>query len=102
MDDRVLRKALVDLLAGEHAHASVEHALKGLPAADRHRRAPGFPHSAWELLEHVRLAQEDILRYTLDPAWRSPEWPGGYWPAPERAPGPPQWKRSLDAFRADL
>jgi uncharacterized damage-inducible protein DinB len=69
----------------------------------KHRAVPlvGGGHTIWELLEHVRIAQEDILRYTLDPGWESPEWPDGYWPEVEN-PTEKQWTRSLEAFRNDL
>jgi uncharacterized damage-inducible protein DinB len=101
MDDQVIREQLVELLTGEHAHATVESALKGLPAALRGRRAGRGEHSIWQEFEHMRLAQEDILRYALDPRWKSPDWPKGYWP--ERpAPTPAQWSAALKRFRKDM
>jgi uncharacterized damage-inducible protein DinB len=101
MDDQVVREQIVELLTGEHAHLSVESALKGLPAALRGRRPGRGGHSIWEELEHMRLAQEDILRYALDARWKSPEWPKGYWPE-RAAPTPAQWNASLKRFRQDL
>ena len=75
----VLRQELVDLLTKGQAHVTVEQALEKLPRELRGRRpAPEIP-SVFEQLEHMRLAQEDILRYTLDPTWQSPAWPEGYW-----------------------
>jgi hypothetical protein len=59
-------------------------------------------HTVWELLEHLRIAQEDIVRYTLDPGWVSPEWPKGYWPDPAAAVTEEAWKASLDGFFAGL
>lgn len=101
MDDKVVRQALVELLTKGHAHATVDKALDGLPATLRAKRpAPGI-HSVWEELEHMRLAQEDILRYTLDQGWISPEWPKGYWP-PEQAPDEEAWNASIAQFRSDL
>jgi hypothetical protein len=102
MDTTVFRTALVNLLTRDEAHAGTSRSLEGLTVANRHRRAPGLPHSVWELLEHLRLAQEDILRYTLDPSWKSPEWPTGYWPDPDRTPIEAEWKRSVAAWRKDL
>ncbi len=101
MDDTRLRAELTELLRGGNAHASWEQALKGLAPA--HRAAPPAPglHSVWQLLEHVRLAQEDILRYTLDPGWKSPEWPAGYWPMVDQ-PSASQWQDSVAAFQRDL
>ncbi len=95
-----LRKELVELLRGGHAHVGCEKAFAGIPP--EHRTASPGPshHSLWELLEHMRLAQEDILRYALDPRWKSPKWPEGYWPKAQ--PTGAQWKASLAAFHGDL
>jgi hypothetical protein len=101
MDDQVVREQIVELLTGEHAHISVESALKGLPAALRGRSPGRGAHTIWQEFEHMRLAQEDILRYALDPRWKSPEWPKGYWPA-RAAPTPAEWNASLKKFRQDL
>jgi len=95
-----LRKDLVELLRGGAAHVGWEKAFAGIPPRLRVASpAPGH-HTLWELLEHMRLAQEDILRYTQDPGWVSPKWPEGYWP--KRQPTDAQWKASLAAFRRDL
>jgi hypothetical protein len=101
MDEGVVREQIVELLVGEHAHPGVEKALSGLPAALRGKRPGRGAHSVWEDLEHMRLAQEDILRYTLDPGWKSPEFPAGYWPT-LAAPTEAQWRAALKRFRADL
>lgn len=100
MNDQVLRDQLVELLTGEHAHISLDSALKGLPRQLRGRRR-AQSHSIWQLFEHLRLAQEDILRYTFDPAWKSPEFPKGYWPK-RPSPTDAEWKASVKAFRKDL
>lgn len=101
MDDSVLREALAGLLLKGHAHVTVHKALAGLEPSLRGRRPAPGSHSVWEELEHMRLAQQDILRYTLDPAWESPKWPDGYWPArPE--PGEGEWAASVEGFEADL
>lgn len=101
MDERGLREQLVELLTGSHAHASLAQALAGLAPELRGRRpAPGL-HSVYEELEHIRLAQEDILRYTLDPSWKSPDWPQGYWPSRE-APTEAEWKACTTGVAADL
>ena len=101
MNDTRLRLDLIELLRGGSAHVTPEQAFAKLPA--RHRAAPTArgAHTIWELLEHMRLAQEDILRYTLEPAWRSPPWPAGYWPRVKQ-PTPKQWNASLAAFLRDL
>jgi uncharacterized damage-inducible protein DinB len=101
MDDQVVREALVGLLTEGHAHVTVEKALADLPAELRGRRPAEGIHSVWEELEHLRIAQEDILRYTLDQSWESPDWPAGYWPA-EAPASEAAWTESIARFRADL
>jgi uncharacterized damage-inducible protein DinB len=100
MNDTVLRQTLVELLTGENAHATAESALRRTNPKLRGRMPHAGGHSVWELLEHMRLAQEDILRYTLDPKWKSPTWPEGYWP--KAAPSEKAWRASVAAFRRDL
>ncbi len=102
MDDTVVREQLVALLTGEHAHASVLHAIEGLPPGLRGGRPQAAVKSAWEELEHIRIAQEDILRYTLEPGWVSPKWPEGYWPPRAESVGDAQWESSASRFEADL
>jgi uncharacterized damage-inducible protein DinB len=99
--DRVLREQLVELLRGGHAHVSVKRALEGLAPSLRGKRPGGSEHSIYEELEHMRLAQEDILRYTLDSRWESPAWPAGYWPR-RPAPTAAEWKACVAGFEADL
>ena len=102
MKDSVLRKSLVELLRGGQAHATAESALEKLSPKMRHVRPPGGPHSVWEELEHMRIAQEDILRYTFDVAWVSPSWPDGYWPKEGEPLTEARWSASVSAFFADL
>jgi len=65
------------------------------------RRPKGLPYSIWELLEHMRIAQHDILEFVNDPDYRSPPWPEGYWPTAAAPPDENAWRKSLTAFRAD-
>jgi len=102
MDETVIREQLVDLLTKEQAHVGARSAFDGLAPENRVRRPHEGGHSPWELLEHLRLAQEDIVRYTLDPAWASPPWPEGYWPATGTTPDDEQWKGALNGFLAGL
>ena len=102
MDDTIFRRALVDLLTRADAHATARQAVTGVARSVRGRRPAGGSHSPWELLEHMRLAQEDILRYTLDPSWTSPEWPGGYWPAPTEEVDDATWDASVKRFLDEL
>jgi hypothetical protein len=102
VNDSVLREQLVLLLTGEHAHVGAERALAGLePRLRGARPAPGL-HSVFEELEHMRITQQDILRYTLDEGWRSPKFPDGYWPPPDQPVDDARWEASVSGFRSDL
>jgi hypothetical protein len=104
MDESVVRQSLVDLLTKDQAHVGARKALAGVRPEHRHTRPRPEEHSVWEQLEHLRIAQEDILRYTLDvdASWRSPEWPSGYWPAPGATVSEAAWAASLAGFFAGL
>lgn len=102
MDDAVLRRSIVSLLEGGNAHVTMKDALEGIDLESSTVRPEGIGHSAWDLLEHIRLAQEDILRYTLDPGWKSPEWPEGYWPGPSPKMTKKIWNNSVSQFFSDL
>jgi uncharacterized damage-inducible protein DinB len=80
MNDKALRKELIELLKGGQAHATLEEVLNDLKPELCNKRPQEGTRSVYEELEHMRLAQEDIIKYTLDPAWESPEWPDGFWP----------------------
>ena len=97
-----LREHLLDLLKGGGAHLTFDKATAGLPAELRGAKPPGVPHTPWRLLEHLRIAQWDILEFTCDPHHVSPPWPEGYWPASDAPPDDGAWDRSVAAFRADL
>lgn len=102
MNDSILRQNLVDLLRGGQAHTTIEHALDGLKPELRNVRATNGEHSVWEDFEHMRLAQEDILRYTVDASWVSPSFPDGYWPKAHEQVTEEAWAKSVAAFFADL
>ncbi|HXK09746.1 MAG TPA: DinB family protein [Vicinamibacteria bacterium] len=101
MDEKRLRADLVELLKGGSAHLTWDRALQGLAPKLRAASPGAGLHTIWELLEHTRIAQEDILRYTLDPRWKSPEWPSGYWPS-FLDPTDAQWRKSVAGFQRDL
>jgi hypothetical protein len=101
-DDRGLRKHLVELLGGGSAHLDFDKALAGLPSRLRGAKPSGAPHSPWQLVEHLRIAQWDILEFSRNAKHVSPKWPEGYWP-PSEAPASAQaWDKSVRAFHADL
>jgi hypothetical protein len=97
-----LREHLLYLLRGGGAHLDFEAAIAGLPPELRGAKADGVPHTPWRLLEHMRIAQRDILEFCRNPRHQSPHFPEGYWPAGDAPPDPAAWDRSADAFRADL
>lgn len=100
--DSALREQLVQLLRGGHAHTTFDEAIRDFPLDRVGVRPTGAPHSAWELLEHLRIAQKDILEFSRSAEYVSPQWPEGYWPsspAPERES---QWNESVLALRYDL
>jgi len=97
-----LREHLLYLLREGGAHLDFEKAVAGLPAELRGARPPGVPHTPWRLLEHMRIAQWDILEFCRNPRHVSPPFPEGYWPRGDAPPDPGAWDRSVAAFRADL
>jgi len=101
VDEKSLRKQLVELLAGRGAHVEFKAAFSDIPAKLRGIRPNGAPHSLWELLEHMRIAQWDILEFSRDAKHVSPEWPSGYWPKSPAPPSPSQWDKSLKSFARD-
>jgi hypothetical protein len=102
MNDRALREHLDYLLGGGGAHLDFDKAVTGLPPELRGVRGPNTPHTAWRLLEHLRIAQWDILEFSRNSKHVSPDWPAGYWPAGDAPPNPAAWDRSVTAFKADL
>ena len=98
--DQLLREHLLSLLAGKGAHLDFDAAVADLPAALRGVRPPGLPHSPWELLEHLRIAQWDILEFSRNPKHVSPDWPSGYWPADAAPPDDAAWDKSIAAIPA--
>jgi hypothetical protein len=96
-----LRKQLVDSLKGGEAHTDFESAVKDFPAEMRSRKPEGASHTGWQLLEHLRLAQHDILEFSRDPKYVSPKWPEGYWPTEDAPPNPRAWSESIASFKKD-
>lgn len=98
-----LRQELVELLRGEHAHVGFAAAVRNVPPGLRGARPDGVEHSAWELLEHLRLALWDILEFSRNPSHVSPAWPEGYWPAGGAEPPDDQaWDAAVAAFNRDV
>ncbi len=100
--DQALREHLVYLLKGGGAHVHFTDAIEGFPEAKRGAFIEGLPHTGWQLLEHVRIAQWDILEFSRDPKHVSPGFPEGYWPKTPVPPDESAWEKSVQAFQHDL
>jgi hypothetical protein len=100
--EQSLREHLLYLLRGGGAHLDFDKAIADLPSELRGAKVPGVPHTPWRLVEHLRIAQWDILEFSRNPRHVSPPFPAGYWPAGDGPPDAAAWDRSVAAFRADL
>lgn len=97
-----MRENVVELLVGGGAHLSFDQAVGGLAPELRGAKPEGQPHTVWRLVEHMRLAQNDIVEFTVDPDHASPPWPEGYWPVGDAPPNDAAWDSALDGFATDL
>lgn len=98
---RPIRKHVLELLKGGHAHTTFDKAVANLPPKLRGGKPPGQPHSPWRLVEHMRIAQWDILEFSRNPKHKSPKWPEEHWPKGDAPPGPQDWARSIKQFKTD-
>jgi hypothetical protein len=102
MNDKAFREHVLNLLYAGDAHQDFDSEVDNMPAEIRGKRPAGGDHSPWELLEHMRIAQSDILEYSRgDGPHVSPEFPNGYWPASPEPPSDAAWDESVAKFRAD-
>lgn len=98
-----LRRQLVELLRGTSAHMGFDEAVADFPARQMNARAPNVGYTPWHIVEHLRITQWDMLRYIEDPTGHvSPDWPVGYWPAPDAETDEAGFRASVEGFRADL
>jgi DinB superfamily len=98
LSEHAVREKLSEVVGWGEAHADWNSALTGVEESKRGVRPPGLPHSLWELLEHVRIAQWDIIEFTKDAKHKSPEWPSGYWPKSPAPPDAAAWDKSVKEF----
>jgi hypothetical protein len=98
---RKLRKQLSNFLSWHDAHADFEAAVANLPAKYRRQVPPGLPYSPWQLLEHLRLAQRDILDYCTAKKYEKKTWPDDYWPTDPAPPSAKAWDKSVAEFKKD-
>src|SRR5262245_45753366 len=100
-DDR-LREQLVRFIDWEEAHVGFDKAIDGIPPDKRGAKAPGFEHSVWQLLEHLHIAQEDILDFCVNPHYvHDRKWPDDYWPKDAAPPSGAAWDESVAAVKRD-
>jgi hypothetical protein len=96
-----VREQLIQLLTGSNAHQSFEDAINDLPASLRGVKPDKLPYSIWQLVEHIRIAQWDILEFSRDSTHRSPKWPEGYWPKEEAPADDAAWEKGLQQIQQD-
>jgi uncharacterized damage-inducible protein DinB len=102
MSDEALREQLVRVLDWKEAHVGFDAAVGDLAADKRGARAPGFDHSVWELVEHMRIAQEDILDFCVNPKYvHTMKWPDDYWPRHPAPPNAAAWDDSIASFKRE-
>jgi uncharacterized damage-inducible protein DinB len=100
--DAALRSQIADLLESGAAHVTFDKAVAGLPPRARGAVPKGLEHSCWQLVEHIRIAQADILEFCRSAAYKTKKWPDDYWPTRPSPPSARAWTASLAAYRRDL
>jgi len=101
MSDEPLRAYVLRVLDWEDAHVGFEKIIDGIPPELRGTQAKGLPYSPWQLLEHIRIAQHDILDFCRNAAYVEMKWPDDYWPKSPAPPSTTAWEKSVAAFRRD-
>jgi len=99
--DAELRKQLIAMLTKKQAHASLEDVVRGFPAKLRGVVVDGLPYSAWQLVDHMRIAQHDILKFSTDAKYKSPKWPDGYWAKKPAPPSGTAWAAGIKQIATD-
>jgi hypothetical protein len=100
-ENKALREQLIENLRCGQAHIDFESAMKGVTAKLGGMQKAGVPHTIWQLLEHLRIAQHDILEFSRNPKHKSPQWPEGYWPKAEAPATEMAWDESVAAFQKE-
>lgn len=100
-DERAVREQLQRLLDWEDAHVSFDRAVANIPVKLRGAKPKGFPYSAWQLIEHLRIAQHDILDFCRNAHYKELKWPDEYWPSAAAPPSASAWDKSIREFRKD-
>jgi hypothetical protein len=100
-ESSALRKMIVDAMSGHHSHIDFEAVVEDFPSELRGVKPRGAPHSPWQLLEHMRIAQWDILEFSRNPKHKSPKWPDEYWPKSPAPPSEEAWQQSIHGYQED-
>lgn len=100
-DQSRIRELLLEQLTGRNAHVDFQKAVENLSMSDLGKKPEHFPHTIWELVEHIRIAQHDIVAFSKDPDYESPNWPEGYWPESDKPDSMDEWQDSLEAIEKD-
>lgn len=100
--DQVVREQLLFLLDGGNAHMTFDQVVADFPMEAINSRPPKVDYTPWHLLEHIRIAQWDILEFSRNPDHVSPKWPAGYWPNGDAQANEAQWQATINSFRGDL
>lgn len=101
-NESVLREHLLKLLQGGNAHMSFDNAIENFPIEMINERAPNVEYTPWHLLEHIRIAQWDILEFVRNATHISPKWPDGYWPTVDQTADDRKWQETIDGYRSDM
>ncbi len=101
-EDGAVRKALLEFISGGNAHASIDDAVKDFPAALYAKKPEGSPHTAWQLLEHIRITLHDLVDFCRNPDYSAPKWPDGYWPKKDAPTSADLWNASVKDLKSDL
>jgi hypothetical protein len=101
-NDQAMREQLISLLDGGNAHISFDEFVRDFPVEKCGDLIDGLPYTAWQVLEHMRIAQWDILEFSRNPDHVSPKWPKGYWPAKDKTGSPELWNETAEQFQNDL
>lgn len=100
--DDIIKKQLLFILRGGNAHIPIKRAVNNFPIEHINEKLPNISYTPWQLVEHLRIAQEDIIQFVKDPDYKSPEWPDGYWPDQPEVADEVKWKKSVNGFFAGL
>lgn len=100
-DQSRIRELLLEQLTGKNAHVDFETAIDNLTMEEAGAKPENFPYTIWELVEHIRIAQHDIVAFSQDPDYESPSWPDGYWPDSHKPKNKEEWEKTLKAIKRD-